>query len=167
MLWLLDWAFMYLSLKRTFVTVEERHLQDSQLNRTFYSGDLARDKRSNMGNKIWLAVHPRNFCSDKFVRTYVHPFRLTDVKMSHLPACSRRPIQFVLNLILWSIDSCQKRESADQCQMTVSRVQVHNSLSWFVLKVLRCCFSVYRRLRSIFFRRNSVCFSLTAKAQLL
>ena len=88
--------------------------------------------------------------------------------MSHLPARSRRPIQFVLNLILWPIDSCQKRAPANQCHMTVSRAQVHNWLSWFVLKVLRCCFSIYRGFRSLFFfRRNSVCFSLTAKVESL
>ena len=29
--------------------------------------------------------------------------------------------------MLWSIDSCQKRVSADQCHMTASQVQVHNS----------------------------------------
>ena len=30
-----------------------------------------------MGKKIWLSMHPRNFCSDKTVRTvftYVHSF---------------------------------------------------------------------------------------------
>ena len=42
--------------------------------------ELSREKRSNMGNKICLSVHPRNFGSDKFVRRYVHPFTLTDVK---------------------------------------------------------------------------------------
>ena len=31
--------------------------------------------------------------------------------------------------MLWSIDSRQKRASADQCHMSVSRAQVYNSLS--------------------------------------
>ena len=26
-----------------------------------------------MGKKIWLSMHPRNFDSDKIVRTYLHP----------------------------------------------------------------------------------------------
>ena len=32
--------------------------------------------------------------------------------------------------MLWSIDSCQKRVSADQCHMTASWAQVYNSWKW-------------------------------------
>ena len=52
------------------------------------SEGLAREKRaerSTMDNKIWLSMHPRNFGSDKIVRTtyvpyvhtlYVHPINV-------------------------------------------------------------------------------------------
>ena len=31
--------------------------------------------------------------------------------------------------MLWSIDSCQKRVSADQCHLTVSHAQVYGSMN--------------------------------------
>ena len=34
--------------------------------------------------------------------------------------------------MLWSIDSCQIRVSADQCDMPVSRAQVYNTFRWGV-----------------------------------
>ena len=37
---------------------------------------LSGAQRSTIGEKIWLSMHPRNFGSDKIVRTYVHPFML-------------------------------------------------------------------------------------------
>ena len=52
-----------------------------------------------------------------------------------LARCPRH-IQCVFNLIvdilmdmLWSIDSCQKRVSADQCHLTVSQAQVYDSMN--------------------------------------
>ena len=32
-----------------------------------------RAQRSTMGKKFWLSRHPRNFGSDKIVRTYIRP----------------------------------------------------------------------------------------------
>ena len=65
-----------------------------------------------------------------------------------LARCPRH-IQCVFNLIvdipmdmLWSIDSCQKRVSADQCHMTVSRanylllVLIDCSLNYFLCFIL-------------------------------
>ena len=52
-----------------------------------------------------------------------------------LARCARH-IESVFNLIvdilmdmLWSIDSCQKRVSADQCHLTVSQAQVYDSMN--------------------------------------
>ena len=39
---------------------------------SIYAG-LARAQRSTMGKKLWLSRHPRNFGSDKIVRTYIRP----------------------------------------------------------------------------------------------
>ena len=39
-----------------------------------FSGALACAKRSTMGKKIWLSMHPRNFSSEKVVRTSVRPY---------------------------------------------------------------------------------------------
>ena len=43
----------------------------STWNQYVFSGALARAKRSTIGKKIWLSMHPRNFSSEKIVRTSV------------------------------------------------------------------------------------------------
>ena len=59
---------------------------------------------------------------------------LTDVNWHVYYSAARSPrhILFVFTFywtsLLWSIDSCPKRASADQCHMTVSRAQEYNSL---------------------------------------
>ena len=59
--------------------------------------------------------------------------------------------------MLWSIDSCHNRVSADQCHMTVSRAQVKNSLRWRVLfnfPAAQLWYSTDRRLRKLYFRKT-------------
>ena len=98
-----------------------------------------------MSKKIWLSDASKKFWFSQnrpyaYVRTYVHPFMLADVKW-HTFMQARNTIilcvQGIYSLcltwywtsMLWSIDSCQKRVSADQYHMTVSRTQLYNS--WF------------------------------------
>ena len=54
------------------------------------SGGLAREKRAERGtmdNKIWLSMHPRNFGSDKIVRTtyvqYVHTLHVHPINLDN------------------------------------------------------------------------------------
>ena len=59
--------------------------------------------------------------------------------------------------MLWSIDNCHNRVSADQCHMTVSLAQVKNSLRWRVLfnfSAARLWYSTDRRLRKLYFRKT-------------
>ena len=55
---------------------------------------LSGAQRSTIGEKIWLSMHPRNFGSDKIVRTYVHPFML-GCEMTNQLARSPRHILLV------------------------------------------------------------------------
>ena len=85
----------------------------------------------------------KKFGSDKIVRSYLCLFMLPDVKC--------------LASMLWSIDSCHNRVSADQCHMTVSRAQAKNSLRWRVLfnfSAARLLYSTYSRLTKLYFRKT-------------
>ena len=48
-----------------------------------YSGALARAKRSTMGKKLRLSMHPRNLGSEKIVGTCVHPTHVSRVEILH------------------------------------------------------------------------------------
>ena len=37
-------------------------------------------------------------------------------------------VSLILNILLWSIDTCQNKVSADECHMTISWAQVKGSL---------------------------------------
>ena len=69
-----------------------------------YSGALAgakRAQRSTMAKKIWLSMNPRNFVSDKIVRTYERPpIHVRRREMPHLLVGSFRHMLSVFNLIL-------------------------------------------------------------------
>jgi len=57
--------------------------------------------RSTMAKKIWLSMNPRNFVSDKIVRTYERPpIHVRRCEMPYLLAGSFRHILSVFNLIL-------------------------------------------------------------------
>ena len=65
----------------------------------------------------------------------VHPFlHVSGCEMAHWLARSPRHILSVFTWcwasMLWSIDSCQKRVSADECLMTVLQGHVNNSFRW-------------------------------------
>ena len=69
----------------------------------------------------------------------VHPpLNVNGCELAHLLVRSPRHILFVFTLywtsLLWSIDSCPKRASTDQCHMTVSRAPEYNSLRWHSFK---------------------------------
>ena len=52
-----------------------------------------------MGKKIWSSLRPRNFGSDKIVRSYVRPpHHVSGSEMEHLLARSPRHILSVFNL---------------------------------------------------------------------
>ena len=63
-----------------------------------------------MGKKIWLSMHPRNFCSDKTVRTvftYVHPFIEAGVNFCIL----RSPSVSAVNRMDTRLDTTLEKES--------------------------------------------------------
>ena len=78
-----------------------------------YSGALA--QRSTMGKKIRLSMHPRNFGSEKIVRTYLR---------TSTRSCKR--MLSVLPYIHQLTAVNYHRIPADQCHMTVWRAQVYN-----------------------------------------
>ena len=54
-----------------------------------------------MGKKIWLSMHPRNFVTNKIVRTYVGSrLHVHGCEMSYLLAVSPKQLQIVFNSIL-------------------------------------------------------------------
>ena len=63
-----------------------------------------------MGKKIWLSMHPRNFSSDKIVRTaHVRtPIHFSGCEMAHLPARGQSILKWYLTSMLWSVNSCQR-----------------------------------------------------------
>jgi len=73
-------------------------------------------------------MHLKNFVSHLTVRPSAgpsaHPYAPQEdqFEMSHFLA-SIWACNFIIDIILWSIDSCQNRVSADQDHMTVSRAQ--------------------------------------------
>ena len=48
-----------------------------------YSGALTRARRSTMGKKLRLSMHPRNLGSEKIVGTCVHPTHVSRVEILH------------------------------------------------------------------------------------
>ena len=84
-----------------------------------------------IAKRKWPSIHPRNFGSHITIRpnarpSVCSPHRETNLKCNTLKLqCGSlqpdivHPIQ-----LLWSIDSCQNRVSADQNDMTVSGAQV-------------------------------------------
>ena len=81
-----------------------------------YGGALA--QRSTMGKKIRSSMHPRNFSSEKIVRTYLRTSTRSYYDQLTAVNCHRIP--------------------ADQCHMTVWRAQLHNCEE-------TCFFIVFRR----------------------
>ena len=72
----------------------------------------------------------------------------------HVTGCE---MPYLLASMLWSIDSCHNRVSADQCHMTVSQAQVKNSLRCRVLfkfSAARLWYSTDRRLKQLYFRKT-------------
>lgn len=68
-------------------------------------------------------------------------------------------IEFVLILesLLWSIESCQNRESADQRHMTVSRTPAYNLLRWHDFEKFSADQLWHKsdlKLRTIYFRKK-------------
>ena len=95
---------------------------------------------------------PRNFGSEKMVHTeyfctYVHHFMLVDAKWHTNTFCVK--LAWFWTSMLWLIDSCQKRVSADQHHMTASRAQVYNSWKWRNYPLTSCSFLIDCRCRSI------------------
>ena len=74
--------------------------------------------QSPIAKKTWLSIHPRNF------GTTIHPLSICSLhrrayqcEMSHFLAIVW---DLILHIhVLWSIDSCQNRVSADQYHMTI------------------------------------------------
>ena len=94
-----------------------------------YGGPL--EQRSTM--KIRLSMHPRNFASEKIVRTYLRT--------------STRSCKRMLSVLPYIHDqltavNCH-RIPADQCHMTVLRAQVYNCEE-------TCFFIVFRRRVKVF-----------------
>ena len=85
----------------------------------------------------------RKFCYLCTRHPYVRPpFHVSGCEMAHFnTTVARNPSRTICvcltsyrTSMLWSIASCQKRVSADQCRMTVSRAQVYNSWRWYIFK---------------------------------
>ena len=112
--------------------------------------------------KIRLVLHK--------MRT-VRPSMLANVNVTL--ATSPNHMQSVFNLTLdihvmvnWQLS----KQSNCWPVLHVSRAQVYNLFKWRVLKLSAgrwYCFSVDPRLRSIFFGKNSVCYSLMTKDEFL
>ena len=71
-------------------------------------------------------MHPRNLGCDKIIRAAVRlyvrpPFMLAESKAYTI--C----VELVMVNMLWSIYSCQKRVSDDQCHISVSQARVYNT----------------------------------------
>ena len=80
--------------------------------------------RSPIAKKIWLFIYPRSFGWHVILRPPVPALRPHhQCEMSHF-LVSVGAATWYCKAMLWSIDSCQIRVSADQYHLTVSRVQV-------------------------------------------
>ena len=52
----------------------------------------AHEQRSTMSINNWLSLHPRNFCFDKIVRTFIYPpLHLRGCEMTHCWELLRKP----------------------------------------------------------------------------
>ena len=82
-----------------------------------YSGALARAKRSTMGKKLRLSMHPRNFGSEKIVATYVHPTHVSRVEILHFKHPS-----------VWGINCIATRTFRDKQQQQQKRFLIFMSI---------------------------------------
>ena len=91
----------------------------AHMQRAFFSRvDSAAPRVKRASGAPWVnkSTHPRKFGNHVTDRPTVRPpHRQTNVCSHFLASCTP---------MLWSIDSCQKRVSADQYYLTVSRAQV-------------------------------------------
>ena len=92
-------------------------------------------QRSTIGKKFdYLCIQ------EKTVPPYVRvPLHVSGCKMARLLAWSPRHIPSLFNLVLdiHVMVKWQKRVSADQCHMNVSRPHVYILLRWRIFKVIR------------------------------
>ena len=112
---------------------------------------------SPIAKKICLSIHLRNFGSHVTVCPSIPPpvrlhHRETDVKSYTLYLVWLRAT-WDCTFMLWSINSCQNRLSADQYHMTVSQAQVSTRQDcmffWSYLLILSFyLFSIDHRLKS-------------------
>ena len=83
------------------------------------------------------------------VRLYIRPpLHVSGCEMAHCNTFCVKLAWFWTSM-LWLIDSCQKRVSADQHHMTASRAQVYNSWKWRNYLLTSCSFLIDCRHRSI------------------